>query len=277
VGDDLAVRVFLPEGLDLLHVEARMDRTVPLPQEQLRLACLLGGQTAPRFVRIPHRHAIEGNAELPSGVPTEMLVGEHHELLAPLPRPRHDGGRIGRRADHAAVGADEGLNLGRRIDVGDGDDGRDVDTHLGELAPRNLELIARRHVGHGAARREIRQDHFLLRPAQDVGALRHEMHAAEDDEVGGVSRCCRARELQRVADEIGELDDFVALIVMPEDDEAIAERALRGGDARVHLVFRQAEILLGQRLALADAFFLNLIQKLYVHLLPRGFAPRTPL
>src|SRR6185436_15030329 len=86
-----------------------------------------------------------------------------------------------------------------------------------------------------------------------------------------------AGELERVADEIGELDHFVALVVVPEDDEAIAERSLRRGDPFVHLVFGQAEILLRQRLSLADALFLDLVQKLDIHTYPRGFAPRTPL
>ena len=47
--------------------------------------------------------------------------------------------------------------------------------------------------------------------------------------------------------------------------QPLPERALRGGDPRVHLVFGQAEILLGQRLALPDAFLLDLVQKLDVH------------
>ena len=73
------------------------------------------------------------------------------------------------------------------------------------------------------------------------------------------------RELERIAGEVGELDDLVALIVVPEDDEAIAERRLRGGNPRVHLVVRQAEIVLGERLALADALLLDLVKELDVH------------
>ncbi len=59
------------------------------------------------------------------------------------------------------------------------------------------------------------------------------------------------RELEGVAGVVGELDHFVALIVMAEDDDAAAERRLRRGDARVHLLVGQAEVLLRQRLALA--------------------------
>jgi hypothetical protein len=35
---------------------------------------------------------------------------------------------------------------------------------------------------------------------------------------------------------IGELDHLVALIVVPQDDDAVAERRLCCGDSRVHLV-----------------------------------------
>ena len=67
-----------------------------------------------------------------------------------------------------------------------------------------------------------------------------------------------ARELQRVAGEVGELDDLVALIVVAEDDERVAERRLRRRDPRVHLVVGQAQVVLGERLALADALLLDL-------------------
>ena len=69
-------------------------------------------------------------------------------------------------------------------------------------------------------------------------------------------------ELQRIADVVGELDHLVALIVMAEDHEPLAERRLRGGDPRVHLVVRQAQVALGERLALADALLLDLVRSL---------------
>ncbi len=99
-----------------------------------------------------------------------------------------------------------------------------------------------------------------MRRRQDVGALGHEVHTAEDDELGlGVLRHF-AREAERIADVIGELDDLVALIVMTEDDEPAAERRLRGGDAAIELFVGQAEIALGERLALRDMRFLELRQ-----------------
>ena len=92
--------------------------------------------------------------------------------------------------------------------------------------------------------------------AQHVGALRHEMHAAEDDELGVGMLADLPRELVGVAGVVGELDHLVALIVMAEDDEPAAERRLGRGDAAVHLLVGQAEIPLRQRLALGDVLLL---------------------
>ena len=64
------------------------------------------------------------------------------------------------------------------------------------------------------------------------------------------------RELERVADVVGELDDLVALVVVAEDDDSTAELGARRGDAAVHLLVREAEVFLGERLALGDVLFL---------------------
>ena len=106
---------------------------------------------------------------------------------------------------------------------------------------------------------------LLVRRAQDVGALGHEVHAAEDDELGLAAAGGGARELQRIADVVGELDHLVALVVMPEDHDAVAERRLRRRDPRVHLVVRQAQVSLRERLALADARLLDVGEEFDVH------------
>ena len=69
-----------------------------------------------------------------------------------------------------------------------------ADTHLRELAPGNLELVGGRHVGHRAAGGEVGQHDFLMRRAENVGALRHEVDAAEDDELGVVPLLAAARD-----------------------------------------------------------------------------------
>ncbi len=141
----------------------------------------------------------------------------------------------------------------------------DRDAHLLQLAPAHVELIAGGHVGHRAAGGEVRQDDLLVRRAEDVGALGHEMHAAEDDELRLALAGGGARELQRIAGEVGELDDLVALIVMAEDDQPIAERLLGRRNPGVHLVVREAQVVLGERLALADALLFDLVEEFDVH------------
>ena len=86
------------------------------------------------------------------------------------------------------------------------------------------------------------------------------MHAAEDDVVGRRVLGDLARQLERVAGVVGEPDHLVALVVVAEDDEAVAERGARGGDAQLHLLVRQTEIGVGQRLPLVQALLLDLVQ-----------------
>ena len=52
---------------------------------------------------------------------------------------------------------------------------------------------------------------------QDGSRLRHEVHAAEDDDVG-VGLGGFAREAERVADEIGDVLHLGPLVVVGEDD-----------------------------------------------------------
>jgi len=60
--------------------------------------------------------------------------------------------------------------------------------------------------------------------------------------------------------ERGETNHLVALIVMAENHQPVAERRLRGTDAQRHLVVRQAEVGLRQRLPLADRRLLDFVQ-----------------
>jgi len=137
-----------------------------------------------------------------------------------------------------------------------------VDAHLVQLAPAHLELIGRGHVGHRTAGGEIGKNDFLVGPAQDVRALGHEVDAAEHDELGLATAGGGLRELQRVTGVIGEFDHFVALVVMPQNHDALAERRFGGLDAGVHLVVREAQVAIGERLPLTDALLLDLSQEL---------------
>jgi hypothetical protein len=47
--------------------------------------------------------------------------------------------------------------------------------------------------------------------------LRHEVHAAENNEFGIVSIGGGLRQLERITPEVGELDDFISLIMMAKE------------------------------------------------------------
>ena len=161
-----------------------MDAAVALPEDQLRARRSASRvEPAERQIRIPEDHLIERHAHLVGGVAAEMLVGQHQQLLAALPRPGHDLRGVARRADDAAVLAAEAFDGGGRVDVRHRDR-RSVTPSVPQFLPADLELIDRGHVGHRAAGGQVRQDHLLVRRAEDVGALGHEVDAAEDDELG---------------------------------------------------------------------------------------------
>ena len=66
---------------------------------------------------------------------------------------------------------------------------------------------------------------------EHVGRLGHEVHTAEDDVGGAFVVGGEAGEEERVADRVGPADHLVALVVVTEDHEPVAERCLGGGDA----------------------------------------------
>jgi hypothetical protein len=141
--------------------------------------------------------------------------------------------RVGRGADDAAVGAAEGLQAGGGVHVGDGDDVLGGAEELLEFAPGAPHVRLGGHVRHRAAGLHVREDHLLVVGAEDVRSLRHEVHAAEDD----VLRLAALRRVlgegERVAALIGELDDVLALVVVAQDDDVVAERLARRADARL--------------------------------------------
>ena len=99
-----------------------------------------------------------------------------------------------------------------------------------------------------------------MRQRQQVGALRHEMHAAEHDVVGRRVARDGLGELPGVAGIVGEPDHFVPLVVVPENHQPIAKRGARGGNAHVHLLVGQPEVGLRQRLPFVQTLLLNLVE-----------------
>ena len=82
------------------------------------------------------------------------------------------------------------------------------------LAERR-ELVGRAAVLEAAAGVHVGQDDDLF-GRQDLRRLGHEADAAKGDHVG-VGRRRLARQIEAVADEIGEVLDFRLLVIMGED------------------------------------------------------------
>ena len=97
----------------------------------------------------------------------------------------------------------------RAVDVGQ----RDM---VGMGLAERLELVGRAAVLEAAAGVHVGQDDDLF-GRQDLRRLGHEAHAAEGDDVG-VGRRGLARQIEAVADEIGEVLDLRLLVIMGEDD-----------------------------------------------------------
>ena len=264
VDDHADARVLLADVFDLLHREARVDGAVALPQNHLRgfgFSTVRGRPTARSDPTPPSRRAARPSCRR-CCVRDADRAGTGCARRAPTPT-RSVALRVARRADRAAAFADERFDGGGGVDVGDGH--HVGDAHLLEFLPAHLELIGSGHVGHRAAGGEVGQNHLLMRRGQDVRALGHEVHAAEDHEVGFAVAGAVLRQLPRVAGVVRELDHLVALIVMPENQQSRAELRPCRGDAAVHLLNRQPEILLRQWLPLVDVFPLVVRQNVQLH------------
>src|SRR5665647_2472269 len=95
-----------------------------------------------------------------------------------------------------------------------------------QIVPCVLDLGDCGHVRHGTSRGQVGQHDVLMVCREDVGRLRHEVHAAEDD-VCRLRACGRfLGKLEAVARHIGELNDLVALVVVAEDEDLFAEGSL---------------------------------------------------
>ena len=70
------------------------------------------------------------------------------------------------------------------------------------------------------------------------------MHAAEDDELGVLDFRRLDGKPVRIAGTIGPAVDLVLLVVVPEDENALAEARARGGDAAVD--FLRCELVGGR-------------------------------
>jgi hypothetical protein len=87
-----------------------------------------------------------------------------------------------------------------------------------------------------------------VRLGQHVGALGHEVHAAEHDVIRFGARGRLLREPERIAAEVSVTDDLVALVVVAEDHELLPEDALRALDTRGQLLLALRAVERWQRL-----------------------------
>jgi hypothetical protein len=86
---------------------------------------------------------------------------------------------------------------------------------IGVLLAERLEGTRLAGILERAAGRHIGQQN-RLRGRQDLGDFRHEAHAAKHDDIRvGGGRL--ARQVERVADEVGDILDFAVLIIVRQD------------------------------------------------------------
>ena len=179
---------------------------------------------------------VEREAQLEHrGVAAEVLVGQEQHLLAPVERPGQRLASIRRGAHRSAVAAAERLDVRTGVHVCHRHRQRG-DACVAEHVPGVLDLLQARHVGHRAAGREVGQDYLLVLGGEDVGRLGHEVHTAENDvrRIRAGRRLARQRE--RVTGDVGELDDLVALVVVAEHEQPIAQSSL-GQSGPLHQVW----------------------------------------
>ena len=98
-----------------------------------------------------------------------------------------------------------GLYLGRGVHVADR-------RRAWVLRLERAQLIGRDHVGHGAARCRVGNEHGLAR-VEDGGGLRHEVDAAEHYHVC-VHSSRATRELERISREVGDVLHLAAAVVV---------------------------------------------------------------
>src|SRR5712664_1722312 len=238
--DDANAGMLAADALDLLRREALVHGAIALPEDDARAANRFRRVSAKFLVGIPNDHLLERDAHAIAGVAAEVLVGKEENFFARLEGPVHDRGGIGTGADRAAMLTGEGLDGRGRVHVSDGDDFARVDKGR-EFTPAGFHLADIGHIGHGATGVEVGQDNHLVLAAENVRAFGHKVHATEDD-VASLGLRSLEGELEGVTTEIGELDDFVALVVMAQNHYVIAEAGSCGSDAVVEGIVRHKEV-----------------------------------
>ena len=108
--------------------------------------------------------------------------------------------------------------------------------------PGDLHIFWLGHIGHGAASFHIRQNHLLVRSTEDIGTLRHKVDTAEQGKLGLTLLSGHLAQFIAIALEVGELHDFIALIVVTQNREAGAKLTAELKDLRIALGGRHLEV-----------------------------------
>src|SRR6267378_2568653 len=240
VSDDANAGMLAADALHLLRRETLVYGAVALPENDARVANRFRCVSAKFLVRIPDDHLIERDAHAISGITAKVFVGEEENFFAGLEGPLHDGGGVGTGADRAAILAGKGLDGRGRVHVGDGDDFPRIDERR-ELAPASFHLADVGHIGHRATGVEVGKNDGLVLAAENVRAFGHEVHATENDIAAFGLRSLEG-EFEGVTAKIGELDDFVALVMMAQNHDIAVKTGFRSGDAIVEGIVRHEEV-----------------------------------
>ena len=237
--NDNSVGVRLAECCDVFGAEPLMDRAVSLPQEEGGVFHFGFGEAPVFTARIPYAHFVEGVTEIAGGIAPQVLIGEEENLfatgsvlgaVAEGEGPLKDGASVGRGAHRTAMFAHERFECCRGVHVGDRNDLRDI-CGCREGLPCICDFLEVGHVGHRTARIEVGEDYGLMVAGEDVGGLGHEVHATENDVLGLRLFLGKHRKAEGVTAGIGPLHDFVALVVMAEDEQAVTESCFRRSDS----------------------------------------------
>ena len=223
----------------------RCTEQCPFHRITFALRSLFGRLPALQLVGVPHHHLVEPNPHVVAGVASQMLVGKKEDLTVACKGPLHGRASVAAGAHCSAALAHKGLDDRRRIHVGQRRDALPVvagQSQAYKLLPGIFHLRDIGHIGHRAARIQVRQYHLLLGPRQNIGRLGHEVHTAEDN-VASPGLRGQLREPPTVTLIVGKLDHFVALIMVPQHDTLLAQNFPGGTNASVHRVIRLDEVI----------------------------------
>ena len=266
MNDDLNAGILGAHLIDVAGQKAQMDGAVALPEQDAAVCKALLRLAPLQAPRVPNHHFVQRNPHGVAGVAAQVLIGQKQYPLAAGKGPLKGRVSIGGGADQPAAFPAKGLDGGGGIHIGQRH-GLIGQAEVLERLPTGFYLGDFGHIGHGAACVQVGQDDLLPRAAEHVGALGHEVHAAENN-VFGVGFSGNPGELVAVARGVGKADYFVALIVVPEQERGRAQLGACRRNARVHGMVGKRQIIFKTATAASRLSDRHGIVKNQVHCIP---------